>query len=166
MQLKGRPTQYLTIRNGLNGTRDTLRIMSRAVSRGKKHPVIRELALNIIRNIPGKNYPAEVRAIHNWVQTNIRYTRDVKGVETIQFPWVTVDIGQGDCDDHAVLVASLLEAVGASTRFNAIGRQKGRCEHVLTETRLGKGWVTVETTEPVNVGWIPPGVQTRLVHHN
>ena len=166
MQLQGRPTQYLTVRNGLNGTRDTLKIMSRAVRAGKKHPIIRELALQIIRGIPGKDYPGEIRAVHKWVQSNIRYTQDVRGIETIQYPWVTLDIGQGDCDYQAVLVASLLEAIGKSTRFSAIGFAPGQCAHVLAEVRLGKGWVTVETTEPVPVGWIPQNVKTRIVYYN
>ncbi len=166
MQLQGRPTQYRSIRNGINGTRDTLRLMSRVVKRSKKHPIIRELATRIVRNVPGKNYPAELQAIQTWVKNNIRYTQDVRGVETLQYPAVTLQMGQGDCDDHAILVASLLEAIGKPTRFIAIGFQPNQCAHVLTEARVGTNWLTVETTEPVPVGWIPRGVKTRLKQHN
>lgn len=116
---------------------------------------VRHLAENILSSagVASKDYRGEVEAIQAWVRENIRYTRDPYFVETLISPAALIDSRQGDCDDHSMLVASLLLSVGFKPRFVAIGYTPGTFEHVLTEVRLGTKWVTVETTEPVAVGW-------------
>jgi transglutaminase-like putative cysteine protease len=81
--------------------------------------------------IAGKNYPAEVLAIHRWVQNNIRYTRDSVGQETVQTPEHTAFVNQaGDCDDFSVLEAALLGALGHPTRFITIGYSPKAFSHL------------------------------------
>lgn len=105
----------------------------------------------------------EVRALFDFVQNNIRYVRDVNGVETIQTPLKTLEYGAGDCDDKSTLLAAMLESLGHETRFHAMGFRPGNVEHVLLEVNIpGKGWVPLETTEPVKMGWIPRGIKTSL----
>lgn len=126
-------------------------------------PQVRQLAINILRNVPSKNWMAEAEAIRRWVANNIRYTRDVAGVETLQTPEVTLKLRVGDCDDQATLVAAMLESVGFETRLVAIGGRDGEYDHVMAEAAVpGRGWLTVETTEPVTIGWIPQ-YQSRMV---
>ncbi len=91
---------------------------------GAQSERIRALALAIVRDagIAGKNYQAEVLAVHCWVQSTIRYTRDPVGQETVQTPEHTAFVNQaGDCDDFSVLEAALLGALGHPTRFITIG---------------------------------------------
>lgn len=154
------------IPNGSAGTRETLRIMSRLVKQYKKDKAIRELALSLTSKLPQKSWLREVQAIHYFVKTHIRYTKDIRGVETIQTPVQTLRIGAGDCDDKSTLVASLLEAIGHPTRFAAIGFMPNTFCHVLPETKIGGQWVTVECTEPVKVGWKPKGLKSVMRQHN
>lgn len=164
--MNSRPKYTLqTIPSGKAGTDATLRIMSGLIKTFKKAPYIRELALKLTRHLPQKNWVAEVKAIHDFVQNRIRYTKDINGVETLQTPIQTLRIGAGDCDDKTTLVAALLEAIGHPTRIRAIGFFPGTFCHVLPETKIGGRWVTVETTEPVSVGWIPPGVKSSMIRH-
>jgi transglutaminase-like putative cysteine protease len=154
-----------SIPNGKAGTAATLRIMSRFIKQYKKAPQIRELALKLTRHLRQKDFVAEVEAIHDFVQNRIRYTKDISGVETLQSPVQTLRIGAGDCDDKTMLVAALLESIGHRTRIRAIGFLPNTFCHVLPETRIGGRWFTVETTEPVNVGWVPPGVKSMMVRN-
>lgn len=158
------------IPDGKAGTRATLAKMGKLVKQYKTVPVIRELALQIIRRVPGKSWPGEAAAIQEWVRNNVRYVRDVAGVETLQSPVQTLRLKQGDCDDQSTLAASLLAAIGHPTRFIAIGFSKGHFAHVLTQTKVGSKWLPLETTEGWAFGEIPKDVAQSIVeqmtHHN
>lgn len=129
--------------------------MRQLVRSAKKRPRVRMTALDLVRNLPQKNYYLEAQAIHDFVRDEIRYVRDVHDVETIAFPEVTLDTGQADCDDKVVLSGALLESIGHPTRFVAIGRAPQHFEHVYLETKIGDRWMASETTEPWPFGKRP-----------
>lgn len=156
------------IPNGDAGTRATLQAMGQFVREYKKTLPMRELALSIVNHVRGdKNFAAEVRAIHAYVRKNIRYRKDINGVETLASPIKTLEYRAGDCDDQSVLVATLLEAIGHPTRFVAIKMKPfGPFVHVFTETKIGPRWVPVETTENWPVGMAPPKFSSRMIWNN
>ena len=150
------------------GTRATLEYMRQFVVRYKKSMTIRQLAFRIIDGVRGhKNFTGQVRRLHNWVQNNIQYVKDVADVETLATPIKTLEFGKGDCDDQAVLLATLLESIGHKTRFVAIRMSPfGPYVHVFTETKIGRHWVPLETTEPWPAGKGPPKFAGRMVVYN
>lgn len=155
------------IPSGVPGVRETLRQMSALVRRAKSSMPVRALALDIVHALPSKAWKAEVEAIYNWVDENIRFVRDVRDIETLATPEKTLEFKQGDCDDQAILLASLLESIGHPTRFVAVGFSPGHFSHVLTETKIGDNWVPLETTvSGAYMGWQPPGVRAKMVHNN
>lgn len=165
MQLnQARPTTstLLAIPGGDAGTTATLKIMRRLVRDAKKTLPIRQTALSIVQNIPPKNWHREVAEIWRFVTSNIRYVRDVNGVETLQTPEKTMEFGQGDCDDQSVLIASLLESIGHPTRFIAIGFGPANYQHVFAETKIGNRWMPVETTEDWPLGYIPEHIRQTI----
>lgn len=155
----------LSLPDGDAGTRATLRVMASLVRQYRRSLPIRQLALQIVGSVSGhKNFAGEAAALCRWVQQNIRYTRDVNDVETIQTPLKTLDFGQGDCDDQSTLLASLLEAVGFQTRFLAIKTNAlGPFVHVVAEARIGRDWVPLETTEPWAPGQFPVRVAGAMI---
>lgn len=160
------PTYTLhNIPNGPSGTAATLDLMNRLVKKYKQAPDIRELALHLTKHLPQKDGVGEVKAIHRFVQNRIRYIKDIDGIETLQTPLQTLRIGQGDCDDKATLVGALLGSIGHPSRFRAIGFMRNSFCHVYPETKLGGQWVSVETTEPVDIGWRPRGVAASMVRN-
>ncbi len=163
-----RPSFLTEIGSGRAGTEDTLWVMRNLTLAGKTHPAVRDLAVRLTRLFPQKDFRAEVYALWRFVRDRIRYVRDIRGVETLQMPDVTLQIGQGDCDDKSVLLASLLESIGHPTRFKAMSFKPGKFSHVLIETRIGGSgpWVPLETTEPVPFGWEPPDALEGLVIDN
>lgn len=135
------------------GTRATLRAMREYARQGARDIEIRELALDLIRDIPGhKQWSAQVAALHRFVQNRIQYVRDIAGVETVQTPEMTLRYGQGDCDDQVTLLAALLQSIGHPVRMVAIARDAGPFFHVYSETKIGDKWYPLETTEK-----FPPG---------
>lgn len=137
--------------------------MSQLVRKYRLNPDVRNVAAELVKDLPAKDYVAEVRAIHSFVRHNIRYLMDVRDVETIQTPDQLLFSRQGDCDDQALLVATLLETIGHPVRFKAIGFRPGVFQHVYAETLVGNRWLSVETTEDVNIGWQPSGVRALMI---
>jgi len=151
--------------DGVAGVKQTLALMVKLARAGKDTWPVRQLAEQIIGNVKQKAYLDEVKAVHEYVRDHIRYTRDIRGTETVATPEQTISRRLGDCDDKSLLVAALLEAIGHPTRFVAVGREPMDFCHVLVETRIGQKWISVETTENVPVGWYPAGMPYRLVYH-
>lgn len=159
----------MAIPSGRAGVEATLAIMSRLVKEGKKTPAIRAKAVALTSALSQKNWTGEIAALHKFVRDNIRYVKDINGVETVHTADAVLRIGSGDCDDKSILLASLLESIGHPTRFVAVGFQPGKFSHVFVQTRVGRNpgkWLSLETTEPVRVGWQPANVVSRIVKHN
>lgn len=124
---------------------------------------IRNKVIEITAGVPSKDFGAEISTIYEWVRENIRFIKDPVGVETVASPVRTLDLGAGDCDDQAVLLASLLINAGHPVRFVAVGFQPGIFSHVFTETRIGGHWVPLETTVPMAyIGWKPPNIRALM----
>jgi transglutaminase-like putative cysteine protease len=164
-----RPTTFGMLPDGPAGIRQTMKIMVSLVRQWKKDPGVRELATQLVRDLPQGDTTAEVRALHAFVRDHIRYTNDTRNVETIQTPRATLELGVGDCDDKSTLLASLLESIGRPTRFVALAfGTPARYSHVLVETMLGSNrqWYPLETIKPVVAGWAPANVTKKLILHN
>ena len=151
---------------GRDGIAASLRVMSQLVREYKKNPRIRDLAAQLVSDLPQKNFPGEAARLHQYVRDEVRYLLDVRDVETIQTPTLTLDLGAGDCDDKSLLLAALLESIGHHTRFLAVGFTPGEIDHVLVETKIGDQFVAAETTEQVPLGWRPPNVVDSIVMWN
>jgi transglutaminase-like putative cysteine protease len=157
-QLQGMP-------EGKAGVRYTLQKMADIANAYKTDPTIRELAIRIVRHVPEKSWHGQARAVLKFVQDKIKYMEDVYGVETLQTPIQTLRLGHGDCDDKSILFASLMLSLGKPVRYIAIGRTKGRFEHVFPQVRIGTDWVSAETIYKWPLGKTPPNFQDYMEHH-
>lgn len=153
------------IPSGVGGVIATLDEMVKLARSGRRALPIRLAALNAVSEVPGKSYREEARAIQHYVRDRIRYVKDIRDTETLSAPEQTLEFGQGDCDDKSTLVAAMLESIGHPTRFVAVAFRHGIYEHVYVETKIGRNWISVETTEPVDFGWEPRGVVSRIVRN-
>src|SRR5882672_2358268 len=122
----------LNIPEGARGTRETLKHMRQLVQQGKANLENRDLANRITAGVPAKDWAGELCALFEWVRGNIRYALDPNDLETIQGPATTLALGYGDCDDLAVLLATLCECAGHPCCFVALGfQQPGDFSHVV-----------------------------------
>lgn len=154
--------------DGIAQTRATLRLMCKLVRQFKTDTGIRTLAQQLTRDLQSKAFSEELRVLQNFARDRIRYVRDVRDVETVQTPVRTLEIGSGDCDDKAVLLAALLESIGFRTRFRAVGLNGEGYSHVLAESfdPVKRTWVPLECIVPgAEPGWFPQGVTRSMFAH-
>lgn len=156
------PVVEYTIPQGDRGAYSTLRIMKRIVLEAMRDPTVLDSAKTVIRSAGGKNREEQARHIAGWISQSLRFVRDPYGIETIHTPRYMLDrikaVGmfEADCDDYAVLSASLAKAVGLRTKFVILGfLQKGApWSHVYTMAQTPRGWYPFDVSFGIPIGSI------------
>lgn len=154
-------SRYLS--DGEPGIFETVGIMRALVNDWKKSPALRQAAMGVIFMEPAQDDCAEVQALFNFVRDNVRYTRDVNGIETLATPDKTLAMRVGDCDDQSVLLATLLESVGYPTKFVIEAYDDAGWAHVYLMTYCDDQWIALDPTEQVAAGWYPPNAVARWI---
>jgi transglutaminase-like putative cysteine protease len=150
--------------SGPAGISATLKAMVKLARDGSKDPGVRQLAADLVRGLPQYDIAGELKACHAFVRDHIRYTNDIVGMELLQTPRATLEMGVGDCDDKSTLLAALLQSIGRRCRFVALGfNGASNYSHVLVEARMARGWIPLETIRPVEPGWYPKNVTRRMI---
>ncbi len=68
---------------------------------------------------PGSYSVLQIAEAYAWVKQNVNYLTDQSG-DYWQSAKETLDLRTGDCEDHAILMASIIGALGGSARVNVI----------------------------------------------
>ncbi|WP_243684081.1 transglutaminase-like domain-containing protein [Methanosarcina barkeri] len=108
-------------------------------------PAIREKAVQVARSYPGAYNIYQVCALFDVVKEKVEYVSDPRGNDIWEPANVTLRMGAGDCEDQAILLSSMLEAVGAqpglpdqySCLCSGIYRQWNRCDRCCSQRRKG-----------------------------
>jgi len=157
-----------TIPGGDRGTKKTLEMMKDIVIetlKDKKYGAFfRGLAIKITLDAgcKTKDFKCEAKAVHNWVRDNVKWIRDTRGFETLQYPYRTLAFGGGDCDDLSILESALYLSIGFPVRLKAIAAnpsRKDQFSHVYLEVDVtGHGnWVAADpTVKTAAFGWESP----------
>lgn len=136
---------------------------------GREDPLVRRKAYQILREygVPERNYTAVIRAIHHWIQRNVRYEHDPAGVEFLTQARVLIDqVEHGeafeDCDSFVLLEHALLNSIGVPTRsviIAADSRAPSQWSHIFLQAynNTTHQWVTLDPImKNKPVGWHPP----------
>lgn len=125
--------------------------MSQLAHQGAGDPTIQRLARLIVlkSGVPSHYYADEALAIGQFVKEKVRYSRDPEGYEQLQTPELLIreiqnGTAQGDCDDMALLTATLLLAIGHRPFFRMVryDAHDGGYAHIYTvdyDTNPGEG---------------------------
>jgi len=91
----------------------------------------------------------QAKAIYYFVRNNLIYISDPP-YEYVKGPKETLLTKGGDCDDHAVLLANLMEAIGIETEFvfteNHVYNRIYLPESLNKYKIKGTGWVNLDAT--------------------
>jgi len=140
-------SQIIPLPDGDAGTGVTVEHMIALVESGKKDQAVIRTAGQIVRSVPQFNRVAEATAVFQWARRNIRFTSDVKGVETLRAPAETIAAGVGDCDDYVILICALLGAIGHSMRIVTVAsdpRDPSVFTHVFPEDYIRGNWLALD----------------------
>jgi hypothetical protein len=168
----GLPESKVTITpipGGDKGTKATLQKMKEIVWKSLRHaqhsPVIRMASAKAILDAKckPKDYLCEYDAIHTFVRDKIRWTRDARRHETLQWPARTLAMGIGDCDDKSMLEAAMLLHVGfPGVAFKAIGANPAVPDqythvYIIADPSGKEKWIASDpTVDNAKLGWESP----------
>jgi hypothetical protein len=110
---------------------------------------------------------AEIKTLFDYVRDKFIFRRDpTGGSEAIQDARVSIARGFGDCDDHTVLLSTLLGLVGFVTRFVVlrVNPESDGFDHVYCEVLSPRGdrWLALDASnKQALIGWEARGIERR-----
>jgi predicted transglutaminase-like cysteine proteinase len=121
---------------------------------GVKSWTVRQYALDAVRGVERGQH--EIDAVFDHIKNDIEFRGEYQ--ETLQSPEATINLGAGDCDDQAVLAATVLNSLGFETRFRTVALHGSPNEysHVFVEVRdkTTGDWISLDpTVEQSYPGW-------------
>lgn len=138
------------------------------IQKGRDHPQVRKVTVQLLSKkcgkewcVPEKSWWAEVVTIFDGVRANVRYTRDTYNKDLFQHPARTLQFGGGDCDDYAITLGSMLQAVGYPVKLRVI-RTKDSPEwnHIYLLVGMPpkdpKKWISLDGSVDKPAGWEAP----------
>lgn len=153
---------------------DRVRLIARMIDSSIRNPqettdgrkyLLRDLVVReIVRGLPqhGKEYEdASIGAVFNWVKRNIEYRQDPVDYDYYMAAGRTINAGAGDCDDHCIIICSMLNSIGFRTGAR-ICSPDGSSWHIYAVVGVRpfnnpSAIVPMDTTQTESYpGWEPP----------
>jgi hypothetical protein len=160
--------QLQTIPGGYQGTLTTVEHICDLIKQGAKDFDVRQTAIDILlqRAVRPKDYLGEIKALYEWVQQNVRYTKDTFQIEVLHSAKRMLKLRAGDCDDMAILLGAMLEAIGHPIRLVITGADPLRQDlfsHIYLEAFHKGRWIPLDATMPYPMGWAPRTLVKKIV---
>lgn len=113
---------------------------------------VRAVAESLLRSTRDNDLDDHAGVLLAWVRDHVRYLPDPDGAEMVVSPLLllrrirTEGHAYGDCDDHVVLLGSLLQSVGIVSRVHAVKIRPGDpwYNHVILSVGLPGGWTDMD----------------------
>lgn len=156
------------IPKGWRGTQQTVEHVQALIRAGAKDFYVRQKAIDILleKHVKPKDYLAEIKALFEWVQRHIRYTKDTVQVEVLHSAKRMLELRAGDCDDMAILLGAMLEAIGHPVRLVLSGPDPLKPDlfsHIYLEAFHRGRWIPLDATMPYPMGWEPSTVVKKII---
>ena len=136
-----------------------------------KHPLIREYASRVLSKKCGnrwcvkeKDWYNEAKAIFNQVRRDVRYARDVYGIDTFVNPVRTLyQYKIADCDDYVITLGALYKSIGYPIKLVVVQTADyPDYNHIYLKVGIPPmrpiKWVTVDASENKPFGWEVPSI--------
>ncbi len=138
---------------------------------------VRTMAAVSAKKYPGQYNIYQLCSLFDDTKENIQYISDPRGKDLWSKPGETLTVGAGDCDDYAILLASLVESIGGTSRVyltdthafaavyignnteemaTAIGKYYDPVPIYYTTDEYGS-WLLMDPTSSMYAGGLPGG---------
>lgn len=123
-------------------------------ARGERSMVVRGAVEYCTRGIQPKDYLSEILAVRNFVAEKVRYLNDPVALELVKDPQRLIEevarhgVAIGDCDDAALLIATMARQLGREAEFVTVGfGAPNSFSHVFARVKEPKSarWIVVDT---------------------
>jgi transglutaminase-like putative cysteine protease len=138
-------------------TQDLTTQLSRLMTEGAINPDVRNLATDIVSGYP---YPGkQISVVYDYIISNVQYQPSPIGTELFIAPWRMVTMIQQDnaafdCDQMALLAATLLRSIGYDTKIIIIDSEGGGYDHAYCEVRSPETneWLSIDCALGKHIG--------------
>lgn len=122
-------------------------------ARGERSMLVRGAVEYCTRGLLNKDYLSEILSIRNFVAERVRYQNDPVALELVKDPQRLVEemarhvIAVGDCDDIALLLATMGRQLGRESEFITVGfGAPNNFSHVFTRVKEPKTsrWIVLD----------------------
>ncbi len=149
---------------------DRISYLENEINEGKRSPRIRQIAASILTTktaegdwqIRERDWSGEIQGAFDYVRENVRYTRDIEGVELFQRADRSLELGIGDCDDMTILLGSILGNIGFPLLVRVISTGLPTFHHVYLVAGKPphdpKEWVPLDASQDKGPGWEVGGI--------
>jgi Transglutaminase-like superfamily len=156
------------IPSGYRGTLKTLEHIIELIKKGAKDFHVRQTAIDILlqRGVRAKDYLGEIKALFEWVQQKVRYTKDTFRVEVLHSARRMLELRAGDCDDMSILLGAMLESIGHPVRLLLSGPDPLKQDlftHIYLEVFHKGRWIPLDATMPYPMGWAPRTMVKKII---
>jgi predicted transglutaminase-like cysteine proteinase len=151
--------------------RDRVMTMFIYVAKSLRDPLARTIVADAIRGCPSRDDWCEIQAIYWIVRNHLRYTSDVRDIDTYQTLRRMWTQGIADCDDFTIAYITTLMSAGFRAGAKIIAQDGQVFNHVYAVVEMPKGEVTaanrrivpLDGTVPSAIpGWEPDKSQRKL----
>lgn len=150
-------TSAVLLLSGDPGIKQTIELMKRLVDAGVKDPYINRRTIEILeaQQVPQYDDAAAAYALWGYAYHQVRFVNDPVGPfgakEAPRPPRVTMEVGAGDCDCKAVLLATMLGTIGIESRFVTVASDPAAPDsfsHIYPEALIDGAWVPLDAARP------------------
>ena len=153
--------------------KDRITVMFMQVAKSIRDPLARTIVADALRGCPERDDWCEVQAIYWAARRQLRYTGDVRGVDTYQTLRRSWELGIADCDDFTIAYIALLVSAGFRAGAKIIAQDGKVFNHVYAVVELPRSEpgenldnrriIPLDGTVPSAVpGWEAPKDQRKL----
>lgn len=128
-----------------------LEFLETARANYQQSPRIRERTVRLLEGLTDNDLRGQVDRVASFVRRSVIYVRDPQGGEYVISPIRMLDqidlngFTAGDCDDHVMLLNTMLGSIGFETRFTGVKINKSdRYNHVISMIKLGNDWMQLD----------------------
>jgi hypothetical protein len=129
-----------------------LKYMEGFVEQYQAMPFIREEAVRIIHGTDNNDQLMQVNLLANYVREKMVYVRDPNNSEFIVAPDILLHkihergMAYGDCDDHVVLLNTLMGSLGITTRIAGVKLPDSNVwNHVISQAFIGGNYYQIDS---------------------
>lgn len=120
----------------------TIDLIRSIITNPKQLYYARRLTEIALKTVPDYDFDKEMSAILKWVKNHFKYTRDIKGIETvktIEKMYNEILVNKrfiGDCDDVSTLISGMLISIGYNVRLvivSTLSNPRNNFNHIFVQ---------------------------------
>ena len=114
-------------------------------------PLVREKTVSLLYGLGNNDLTGQATRVTEFVRSRVVYVRDPQGGEYVISPIRMLELidergtAAGDCDDHVMLLNTMLGSIGFEAKFAGVKIQgSSTYNHVISLVKFGPVWVQID----------------------